>query len=180
VLISALQRMMIRIGNEMPNLKIILIAALSALMIGAFSSWWVTASYKENKYKAIISEMKLDAAHALADATQKAINIEREHNRLATELEVQNAENRKKLDDVYADNLRLASEYSGLYDRYASASNCPVSPDTSASPKSVTPPSGGRLSDPLAKLLLSESRRADEAAAYAATCYQWINSLKSQ
>lgn len=164
----------------MPNPKLIIIAALSALLIGAFSSWWITASYKENKYKAIISEMRLDAANALADATQKAINVERENNRLALEIEVQNAENRKKLDDVHADNLRLASEYSGLYDSHASASNCPVSSDPSASSKPVTPPSGGRLSDPLTKLLLSESRRADEAAAYAATCYQWIKSLREQ
>lgn len=180
MLISDLQRMTIRIGSLMPNPKLILIAAISAFVIGATSTWWITASYKENKYKAIISQMRLDAASALADATKRSLDIERENNRLAVEIEVQNAENRKKLDDVYADNLRLASEYAGLYDRYASTSNSPVSPDTSASPKPVTPPSGGRLSDPLAKLLLSESRRADEAAAYAATCYQWIKSLREQ
>lgn len=164
----------------MPNLKIILIAAISAFIIGTASSWWITASYKENKYKAIISEMQLNAANALADATKKALDIERENNRLATELEVQNAENRKKLDDVYADNLRLASEYSGLYDRHASNSNCAVSTDSKSSAKPSTSASNGRLSDPLAKLLLSESRRADEAAAYAATCYQWIKSLREQ
>ena len=164
----------------MPDFRFILIAAVSAFIIGATSTWWITASYKENKYKAIISQMRLDAAGALADATKKSLDIERENNRLAVEIEVQNAENRKKLDDVHADNLRLASEYSGLYDRYASSGNCPVSSDSSASSKPVTPPSGGRLSDPLAKLLLSESRRADEAAAYAATCYQWIKSLREQ
>lgn len=164
----------------MPNLKIILIAVISAFIIGAASSWWITASYKENKYKAIISQMQLDAANALADATKKALDIERENNRLATELEVQNAENRKKLDDVYADNLRLASEYSGLYDRYATNSNCPVSTDPKSPTKPSTPASNGRLSDPLAKLLLSESRRADEAAAYARTCYDWIKSLREQ
>lgn len=172
--------MTIHIENQMPNFKLILIAALSALIVGATSTWWITASYKENKYKAIISQMRLDAATALADATKKSLDIERENNRLAVEIEVQNAENRKKLDDVHADNLRLATEYAGLYDRHASASNCAVSSNPSASAKPVTSPSGGRLSDPLAKLLLSESRRADEAAAYAATCYQWIKSLREQ
>jgi hypothetical protein len=106
--------------------------------------------------------------------------MEREHNKLAIEIEVQNAENRKKLDDIHADNLRLASEYSGLYDSYAAASNCTVSTDPKSSAKPSTQASGSRLSDPLAKLLLSESRRADEAAAYAATCYQWIKSLREQ
>lgn len=164
----------------MLDLKATVIAAGAAFVIGAASAWWITADYKESKYQAVIAKMKLDAADALAVATRRALAIERDNNRLATELEVKNAENRKNLDDVYADNLRLASEYAGLYDRYASASNCPVSPDPSASSKPVTPPSGGRLSDPLAKLLLSESRRADEAAAYAATCYQWIKSLREQ
>jgi hypothetical protein len=164
----------------MPDFRFILIAAISAFIIGATSTWWITASYKENKYKAIISQMRLDAASALADATKRSLDIERENNDLAYKLEVQNAETRKTLDDVHADNLRLASEYAGLYDRYASASHCAVSSDPSASTKPVTPPAGGRLSDPLAKLLLSESRRADEAAAYAATCYQWIKSLREQ
>lgn len=164
----------------MPNFKLILIAALSALIIGATSTWWVTASYKEYKYRAVISQMRLDAAGALADATQRSLDIEREHNKLAIEIEVQNAENRKKLDDIHADNLRLASEYSGLYDSYAAASNCAVSTDPKSSAKPSTQASGSRLSDPLAKLLLSESRRADEAAAYAATCYQWIKSLREQ
>jgi hypothetical protein len=89
----------------MPNFKLILIAALSALIIGATSTWWVTASYKEYKYKAVISQMRLDAASALADATQRSLDMEREHNKLAIEIEVQNAENRKKLDDIHADNL---------------------------------------------------------------------------
>lgn len=162
------------------SLKATTISIGAAFAIGVASAWWITADYKENKYQAIIAKMQLDAANALADATKKALDIERENNRLATELEVQNAENRKKLDDVYADNLRLASEYSGLYDRYATNSNCPVSTDPKSPTKPSTAPSGSRLSDPLAKLLLSESRRADEAAAYARTCYDWIKSLREQ
>lgn len=164
----------------MLDLKTTAISVGAAFAIGAATSWWITSDYKESKYQAVIAKMRLDAANALADATKKALDIERENNRLATELEVQNAENRKKLDDVYADNLRLASEYSGLYDRHASNSNCAVSTNSKSSAKPSTPASNGRLSDPLAKLLLSESRRADEAAAYAATCYQWIKSLREQ
>lgn len=162
------------------SLKATTISIGAAFAIGAMSAWWITADYKENKYQAVIAKMRLDAANALSDATKKALEIERENNRLATELEVQNAENRKKLDDVYADNLRLASEYSGLYDRYASASNCALPTDPKSPAKPSTAPSGSRLSDPLAKLLLSESRRADEAAAYARTCYDWIKSLREQ
>jgi len=162
------------------DIKTTVIAAGAAFVIGAFSAWFITADYKESKYQAVIAQMKLDAADALDIARQKALDIERDNNRLATELEVQNAENRKNLDDVYADNLRLATEFAGLYDSNASAGNCALPSDPSSSSKPVTPATNGRLSDPLAKLLLSESRRADEAAAYAATCYQWIKSLREQ
>ena len=162
------------------DIKTTVIAAGAAFVIGAFSAWFITADYKESKYQAVIAQMKLDAADALDIARQKSLAIERDNNRLATELEVQNAENRKNLDDVYADNLRLATEFAGLYDSNASANNCALPTESKSTAKPVTPPSGGRLSDPLAKLLLSESRRADEAAAYAATCYQWIKSLREQ
>ena len=162
------------------NIKTTVIAAGAAFVIGAFSAWFITADYKESKYQAVIAQMRLDAADALDIARQKALAIERDNNRLATELEVKNAEHRKNLDDVYADNLRLATEFAGLYDSNASAGNCALPPDPSSSSKPVTPSANGRLSDPLAKLLLSESRRADEAAAYAATCYQWVKSLREQ
>ena len=162
------------------DLKAAVIAIGAAFAIGAASSWWVTADYKESKYQAVISKMRLDAADALAAATRRALAIERDNNRLATELEVKNAETRKNLDDVYADNIRFAAEYAGLYDSNASANNCTLPTESKPTTKPVTPPSGGRLSDPLAKLLLSESRRADEAAAYAATCYEWVKSLKEQ
>jgi len=164
----------------MLDLKATVIAIGAAFAIGATSAWWITADYKESKYQAVISKMRLDAADALAVATKRALAIERDNNRLATELEVQNAKTRKDLDDVYADNLRLASEYAGLYDRHASASNCTLPSESKPTTKPVAPASGGRLSDPLAKLLLSESRRADEAAAYAATCYEWVKSLREQ
>jgi hypothetical protein len=164
----------------MLDLKATVIAIGAAFAIGATSAWWVTADYKESKYQAVISKMRLDAADALAVATRRALAIERDNNRLATELEVKNAENRKNLDDVYADNLRLASEYAGLYDSNASASNCTLPSESKPTTKPVAPASGSKLSDPLTKLLLSESRRADEAAAYAATCYEWVKSLREQ
>jgi hypothetical protein len=64
-----------------------------------------------------------------------------------------------------------------MYDRYASNS-CSVSgkPDTSGNPNNAT--SGARLSDQASGFLLNESRRADEAAAYAAACYEWVKKLK--
>lgn len=161
----------------MIDLKLLLIAIGASFSIGAASSWWVTADYKEAKYTAILEKQKYDAAQALSVAVAKAHAEERENNRLSTELEIANAENRKKLDELQADNLRLASEYSGLYDRYSTNSNCSV-PSSSSSPIGTsTAPTGAKLSAQLTQLLLSESRRADEAAAYAKTCYEWVKKL---
>lgn len=159
------------------NLKSILIAAGASFSIGAFSAWWATAEYKNAKHDQIMSSIYQESAKAVQLASQKALEAERENNRLATEIEVQNAQNRKKLDDLFADNLRLAGEYAGLYDRHAAASDCAVPAAPSTANNAPAAPSRGKLSNELTQLLLSESRRADEAAEYARACYEWVKKL---
>jgi DNA anti-recombination protein RmuC len=161
----------------MIDLKLLLIAIGASFSIGAASSWWITADYKEAKYTAVLEKQKSDAAQALSVAVAKAQAEERENNRLSTELEIANAENRKKLDELQATNLRLASEFSGLYDRYSTNSNCSVPSTSKPSVDTPAAPTGAKLSAQLTELLLSESRRADEAAAYAKTCYEWVKKL---
>lgn len=161
----------------MIDLKLIAICVGASFSIGAFSSWWITADYKEAKYTAAISQMKIEAASALQEATVKAMEVAQENSRLANELEVVNAQHRKKLDETLADNRRLTSELGGLYDSNASASNCPLPPVANAPSNPPVAPTGAKLSNQLTELLLSESRRADEAAAYARTCYEWVKKL---
>jgi len=163
--------------NLLTNLNSTLVAIVLAFGLGSASGWYLTAEYKNNKHEAIVGKMQNESNLALRQAVDKLIETERNNAKLANEIEVSHVENRKKLDDLFTDNLRLASEYAGLYDRYASSS-CPVSgkPDTSGNPTNAT--SGARLSDQAAGFLLNESRRADEAAAYAAACYEWVKKLK--
>lgn len=161
----------------MIDLKLIAICVGASFSIGAFSSWWLTADYKEAKYTAAISQMKLEAASALHDATLKAMEVAQENSRLANELEVVNAQHRKKLDETLADNRRLVSELGGLYDGNAAASNCPLPSGANAPSNPPAAAPGAKLSNQLAELLLSESRRADEAAAYARTCYEWVKKI---
>lgn len=163
----------------MLNVKAIAAAVAAAFLFGALSSWWITADYKEAKYTAIIAKMQLDAAAAVREAMQKAIAAERENNRIAQELEIANHEFRKTLDQAADDNRRLTDELGGLYDRQSPAGNCGVS----TVPGSPGEPAGAaartKLSKELERLLLSESRRADEAAAYAKTCFDWIRQLSA-
>jgi hypothetical protein len=163
--------------NLLTNLNSTLVAIVLAFGLGSASGWYLTAEYKNNKHEAMVGKMQNEANIALRQAVDKLIETERNNAKLANEIEVSHVENRKKLDDLFADNLRLASEYAGMYDRYATNS-CSVSgkPDTSGNPNNAT--SGARLSDQASGFLLNESRRADEAAAYAAACYEWVKKLK--
>ena len=163
--------------NLLTNLNSTLVAIVLAFGLGSASGWYLTAEYKNNKHEAMVGKMQNEANLALRQAVDKLIETERNNAKLANEIEVSHVENRKKLDDLFADNLRLASEYAGMYDRYASNS-CSVSgkPDTSGN--TANSPSVARLSDQAAGFLLNESRRADEAAAYATACYEWVKKLK--
>ena len=161
------------------DIKTTVIALGSSFVIGVTSSWWITSEYKDAKHSKVISTMQLQAAEALDQARVKALAIERENNRLATELEVSHNEFRKSLDSIQADNARLSTELGGLYD---SKATCTGSTSGSSGTAPSNPPkstTGAKLSKEASGFLLSESRRADEAAAYAATCYQWIQKLEN-
>lgn len=169
--------MMTSILSLLTNLNTTFVAAAISFAIGSLSAWYLTAEYKNAKHEAIVGKMQDEGNKALLAATDKLIQTERENARLANEVEANHVQASNKINDLYADNLRLASEYSGLYDRYATSS-CAMSgkPDTPSGANNAT--TGGRLSNEASGFLLNESRRADEAAAYARTCYEWIKKLK--
>jgi len=160
------------------TIKTTVIAAGASFLIGAVSAWWVTADYKNAKHQSIMTKIQLDAERALNDAKDKALAIEREHNRLAQEIEVQNAKHRQELDEIGRDNERLVAER-GMYDRGTAQGNCPVPTSPESTAKPASPPTGTRLSKELEQFLLRESRRADEAASYAKTCYEWVKQLEA-
>ena len=160
------------------TIKTTVIAAGISFAVGAVSAWWVTADYKEAKYTAVIAKMKLDAADALAKAQEQAIAVERENNRLAQEIEVNNAKFKQELADLESDLRRRTDDAGGLYDRHASPSDCSVPADTKPSAQPARPPANTRLSKQLERLLLSEAKRADDVAAYAKTCYEWVKKLQ--
>ena len=160
------------------NLKTSAIIAGASLLVGATAAWYLTADYKEAKYTAILAEMQKNAANALLEAQKSVIEKERENNRLAQEIEVQNAKHRQELAELETELRGYVNELGGLYDRYATCSSSNVSTDTSTTAQPTDTPTGCKLSRELEGLLLSESKRADEAAAYAQTCYQWVKELR--
>lgn len=157
--------------------KLPLITGLGALLIGAAASWWVTSDALSAKHKAEIQSIRAEAAEQYASATQRAVEVERAHAQLATQLEVQHETNRQQLAAVRADNRRLARDLGGLRDPFA-APACPVSAASDGTVDPAAAAAVGRLSDEASEFLLDFAYDADRAAEYANTCYKWVKQLK--
>ncbi len=156
----------------------IIVAALAAVW-GAAGSWWLTAEYKDNKWKAKVEAQKVEAARQLQEATQRVIEVERKNNVIATQMEINNAEQQNKLDRALSDNRRLTRELGGLRDpgrRPSCTGSVPATAGTSQQP--ATAAAEGRLSDEASEFLLEFARDADRAAQYANSCYDWIQQVK--
>lgn len=162
---------------KMLNLNSIAIACAATAVVTATSTWWITADYKNAKHAAIVSEMQIKANYALQEALVKTLEVERQNQQFAQEIELLSTKHKQELQNVQDDFRRLIDNSGGLRD--------PNSADCAAreeKPAASAKPSGqatrSNISKNLERLLLSESRRADEAATYAQTCYQWLMKLK--
>lgn len=161
------------------NLNSTFVASAATAVIVGVSVWWVTADYKNAKHAAIVSQMQLDANVALQEALVKTLEVERQNQILAQDIELMSAKHRQELQNVENDLRILIDNTGGLRD--PNATNCPAG---EKEPTSTTKPTGqttgGNISKGLERLLLSEAKRADEAASYAMTCYNWLMQLGKQ
>jgi hypothetical protein len=145
-----------------------MIVGMAAFAAGAVSAWWTTAKYKDAKFQAF--KATADAAYAQAQA--KTVEIELKNQALAKELDSAYKQNKRDLD-------RLSNELATVRLRDPNARSCPVSDSTTAGePQGQA--AGAYLSEELTRLLQAESRRADEAALYAQTCYEWISNVQAK
>ena len=151
------------------------IALGSALAAGALAAWG-TATFLNASHDAEIQSIRAAAAEQYAAATQRAVEVERAHAQLATQLEVQHEKATRQLAAVRADNRRLARDLGGLRDPFA-APTCPVSTAPDGTVDSAATAATGRLSDEASQFLLEFAYDADRAAEYASTCYKWVNQL---
>ena len=158
------------------NIKLvepIIIAAVVGLFIGAGSSYYATAKYKDSQWDKIIADQKTSAAALLQIETEKVLAAERKNTELNNQLDKVYGNSIKKISSVLSDNRRLAHEFGGLRDP-GHRENC-GSPETGVvaagnSPKSAAE---GRLSIEASEFLLELAADADRAAEYAETCFTW-------
>ena len=135
-------------------------------MIGAMTAGWMTAKYKDAKFQ--VFKSAADAAYAQAQA--KTLEIELKNQVLAKELDSAYRQSKRDID-------RLSSELATVRLRDPNARSCPMPSTTPTAGSTENQAPGADLSTELTQLLLSETRRADEAALYAQTCYRWIKDL---
>lgn len=162
----------------MLSIRNVMLGAVVAAIAGAIGGWWITDDILTSKHEAQIQRIRADAATALQEATDRAIQAERDAISLALKLEVQSAENKQKLDSVLTDNRRLARELGGLRDPFAKpAGGCTMPASPAGTGLAVPAPAPGRLSDEASEFLLEFAREADRAAEYAATCHEWVKQI---
>ena len=156
-------------------IKLPLLAAVASAALSAWGTW----TFLDARHESEIQSIRADAALAIEAATQRAVEVERAHNQLATKLEVQHEKATRQLAAIRADNRRLSAELGGLRDPFA-APACPVSTAAGGTVDPAAAAATGRLSDEAAEFLLGFAYDADRAAEYASTCYQWVKELKGQ
>jgi hypothetical protein len=153
------------------------IAALAGTVLGSVGSWYLTATYKNARHVAIVSEIRSQATKDMQEAADRALKAERDNISLALQMEVQNNENRQKLDQVLTDNRRLSRQLGGLRDPGKAPACIPVPTDSGSTAIATNETCSGRLSVEASEFLLDFAREADRAAEYAQTCYKWIKGL---
>ena len=138
----------------------------------------------------VISERNRQAAMTL-ETTRKQAIIDQQHRDqvaaataqnqdLANRIEAESNAARTTIESLAEDNRKLAARTAGrLYDPNARA--CPTPdrvPKAGDTSSTIDPAAGAELSEKLSGLLLAEAKRADQAATWADTCYQWVSKLK--
>ena len=148
----------------------------------ALGAWYLTAEYKDNKWRATVGAQKIEAAGVLNDALERArlggTTIQRDCNtNRGWNMKKQGRSWKKAL----ADNRRLSRELGGLRDPGRRAS-CPDPVPTGSSTTSdvAGSPADSRLSDEASSFLLEFAADADRAARYALSCYNWVRLVSGQ
>jgi hypothetical protein len=140
---------------------------IAAMTVGFFTGWYVNG-WRLNA--------EIDSLHATwneAYANQAKITIDKEHklNQLNTQVEVNNVNQAKAIDDAHVENLKLATTVKRL--QHAASSSNSTMPKTSNSCQCTSSTTKSGFSDESINLLVELAREADDAARYANTCHEW-------
>ena len=153
----------------------ILLSLVMLFALGAATGCTLGHLLTKSYFEQLIDKQKIQAANQLAAETEKVLVAERKQKELSDALEKQYDSTKTQIQTEQATNRRLASELSGLRDKGRRASRCPAVPATgSTTVNAVTETDGAYLSDEASEFLLGFAYDADQVAAYAQTCHEWV------
>jgi hypothetical protein len=140
---------------------------LAAILIGFFIGWSVNG-WRLNA--------EIDSLHATwneAYSNQVKATLDKEHDisQLNTQIEVNNANKAKAIDNAHAENIKLVTTVERL--QHSASSSSSTMPKTSNSCQCTSSTATSGLSDESINLLVELAEKADEAARYASTCHEW-------
>lgn len=155
-------------------MKNLVIAATVGVVSGALIAGCTVWQILSARHDSEVAQMLKASADAIAFANKEALTKERAARAEVERLEVQSNERKTELDALARENRRLAGivDSGGLCKQTSSGvprgDSAAVSADGTASAGNAAGTS--RLAE--------TAHRADLAAEYARTCYEWIKSLK--
>lgn len=171
----------------LPSAQSLLIGAAACAMsavLGAAAAY----RYADARHDAEISEVLAASARALQTAQADAMARERAAREAADELEVQHAKSTHDLAALHAENQKLVAQLrragaAGRADGAAGLCNCPAAgaagmPADSGAARAAGGAACPDISAGVAGRIVDLAHRADVAALYARTCYDWVSGLR--
>jgi hypothetical protein len=142
-------------------------STIAAMAVSFFAGWYV------NGLRLNAEIASLHAAWNEAYSNQARITMAKEHrlDQLNTQIEVNNANQAKAINDAHAENIKLAADIKRLQHSASKRGSTMPNHDNSCQCASTATTSG--FSDESINLLVEMAREADDAARYANTCHQW-------
>jgi hypothetical protein len=142
-------------------------STIAAATLSFLAGWFV------NGWRLNAEIESLHATWNEAYANQTKITMDKEHeiDQLNTQIEVNNANQAKAIDDAHDENIKLAADVEWLQ-QSTNTSSSPM-PKTSTACKCTSKPTTSGLSEESINLLVELAREADEAARYANSCHDW-------
>jgi hypothetical protein len=142
-------------------------STIAAMAVSFFAGWYVNG---------LRLNAEIESLHATwneAYSNQSRITMAKEHrlDQLNTQIEVNNANQAKAINDARDKNIRLAADVERL--QHTASSRSSTMPKTSTTCKCTSESATSGLSDESIGLLVELAKEADDAARYANTCHEW-------
>jgi hypothetical protein len=149
-------------------------STIVASAISFFAGWYVNGW----RLNAEIASLHTTWNEAYSNQTKITMDKEHELNQLNTQIEVDNANQEKAINDAHDVNVKLVADIERL--QHSTSSLSSTVSKTSAACQCARSTAKSGFSDESINILVELAREADDAARYANTCHEWAVSVTQE